>query len=659
MTPLEERLKAALDARAQTFDADPNAWTRVRRRIAPRARWKRWAPAALPVALIAALAPFLLGGGQPGNPATDPQAVYDRLMKDKTPTGEVLKVEEAPLRLWTAKGAQGRPELCFLTWHDGGNPYGACDSAVITGAMAVRGVGAIQTGNEAEILDFGLARTTAVRGEATTKDGRTLPVKLHRGQGRPGPIWTLRHRSRDQVTAVRFFDADGGQAGFIYTKSGFAATQQPTGAELSAAEGVSIRPYRVAGAPLPEGDSLQWTRGGRVIGMLPSDPKLQFGNQPVQIFVDDGLVAGAVRKDIAKVEVVIDGRTVVLTASPDPWKWGVGLLAPVLTGLDDTAVITETAAFDAKGTELWRKRHPGLPNMEPTEPIGRAVTVPGTEDFSFGPVRLWMAKSPTAEPGDKLRLCSSGGVTDEGRELQQCISLINPMSPDEVESTAVSYLPGPGAIVEFGLSRDYAAAAFVSEDGTRHPVRFLTLEGAPAPIWYSRRPLAADLAVFVYRKRGHQLEEVSDAHLCGQSDTPARPAQSMPSGLVFDMSKHCLRVWKNGEEQGTDIRAVPGQKLRDSLGEERPVKWHHVGDRWYGVALPGTVRIELKVDNGETLRAQAVPDRLDQDVALFEGAVTGPMARKRAQNWDRTLTGYSADGKVLWTHRESADQSRR
>ncbi|NUR88069.1 MAG: hypothetical protein HOY71_28615, partial [Nonomuraea sp.] len=60
MNSLEERLKAALDARAATFDAAPQAWLEVQRRT-PRPRGRaRWLLAAVPVVLIALLVPVLL-----------------------------------------------------------------------------------------------------------------------------------------------------------------------------------------------------------------------------------------------------------------------------------------------------------------------------------------------------------------------------------------------------------------------------------------------------------------------------------------------------------------------------------------------------------------------------------------------------------------------
>ncbi|MFC7714999.1 hypothetical protein [Nonomuraea recticatena] len=64
MNDLEERLRAALDARAQTYETSPTAWLRVQeRRRGPLRRWGV-VLVALPVALVALLVPVLLGGFQ-------------------------------------------------------------------------------------------------------------------------------------------------------------------------------------------------------------------------------------------------------------------------------------------------------------------------------------------------------------------------------------------------------------------------------------------------------------------------------------------------------------------------------------------------------------------------------------------------------------------
>ncbi|NUT40054.1 MAG: hypothetical protein HOV86_08675, partial [Thermoactinospora sp.] len=55
MNDIEERLRAALHARAQTYDISPGAWHEVRRRTERGARGRLWLPAALAVALAAVL----------------------------------------------------------------------------------------------------------------------------------------------------------------------------------------------------------------------------------------------------------------------------------------------------------------------------------------------------------------------------------------------------------------------------------------------------------------------------------------------------------------------------------------------------------------------------------------------------------------------------
>ncbi|MFD0472064.1 hypothetical protein ACFQ0B_30010 [Nonomuraea thailandensis] len=129
MTDLEERLRAAFDARAQTFETSPDAWLRVRERRPRRYRAARLLVAALPVALLAVFVPALLNGDLGRNTAADADAIHQGLMRDRTAVGEQVTVdnptEGRPLRLWFAKGRLGDPELCYVLERADAEAYGA------------------------------------------------------------------------------------------------------------------------------------------------------------------------------------------------------------------------------------------------------------------------------------------------------------------------------------------------------------------------------------------------------------------------------------------------------------------------------------------------------------------------------------------------------
>ena len=82
MNDMEERLRAAFDAQARTYEPDPHAWARIMERR-PRRRPARWLLAALPVALLTVFVPVLLNGGLGRNSAIDPTGVYQQLMKER------------------------------------------------------------------------------------------------------------------------------------------------------------------------------------------------------------------------------------------------------------------------------------------------------------------------------------------------------------------------------------------------------------------------------------------------------------------------------------------------------------------------------------------------------------------------------------------------
>ncbi|NRQ30581.1 hypothetical protein HII36_01800 [Nonomuraea sp. NN258] len=648
---LEARLRAALDARAQTFDAAPDAWARLERR-APRHRRLRWALAALPVALLASFVPALLGGGRGEITANDVNAIHQRLMRDRTAMGERVTLdnpaEGRPLHLWFAKARLGYPELCYVVERSEGPAFGDCGGLRLL-SRSVPGwyEGTTQTGGAAVTMDYGVAlpEVTAVTGVGA--NGRGVPGTLLRPAGAPYVIWAVSYPSGEKVSSVRLSGSDGkvlDELSRMILPAARAAERtadRPAGDPLELPEGLVVQPRQVV-----DGRALRWTRRGAPVGQSSLQPQYLLKEAPVQVRHHQSTVFGVARADVARLTFTGGtGQSTSARAVPDPWNLGLVLFAGQKPdGWDESH---RTTAYDAAGRELWHDDWSPPEDPGPERRVSEIVAVPGTADFTHGPVRLWF----TEEAGENV-LCSSGGVTPIGERHSSCG--MNVGGPDSFSlGWTITYLPEPGVKLVYGMAGPgWRGVDAVLPDGRRIPARFLTVPGGPARVWYVRHPLTAEIAAYAIEQKGRRLEDV---HFTEPRCRPAKQADGRADGQAHALDSgvtavlqegNCATFWKDGRSLPNSFETIPGGRLADTIADERPIRWSSDGDLWYGFTLAGTARIEITLPGGGTGTAVTVPDPWGQGVALFSGS------RSDGDTFvpGMTFTGYGPDGAVKWTY---------
>jgi hypothetical protein len=631
---LEKRLRAALDARAETFEASPHAWARVQSRR-PRRRRGRLLLAALPVALLAAFVPALLNGGLGRNTAADTDAIYQRLMRERTATGEQLTVDDPaegrPLRIWFAKARPGYPEVCFIVERVAGEPYGGCSP--VSDRYDVQFAGSSLRDGAATAMDWGVAEDDVGTVTGVTKAGHKIPGTLLSPDGAPYRVWTVTYPAEDAMTSVEYAGQNGGQGGQLSRDMLAQPLGSPAGAPMELPDGVIARPYQAK-----EGTELHWTRHGAYLGGgLPTTREA-----PVSVSVTEDVITGFARSDVARVEVSFPGgATTSLETRPDPWNLGVVLFAGATDG--DRFQGYRALAYDAAGKEVWRHETPAVGMPEPGgELIGQVMALPGTEESGV-PVRLYFTKGPDGAP----TFCNSGGITPESRGVTSC-SFGQQRKAFRVQSVT-TYLPEPGAVIHFGpAGDDWEWVEAVLSDGRRVRAEFFRGDGAPQRVWHVAVPLDAEVGGYVMKARDAAAKPIPERDkACGRQATGSDAGRlTLDTGVTALLSGNCVAFWENGEMGVALPGPVPGWKLSDLLDAERPAYWAGAGHAWYGYAPAGTAKVEITMKGGATATARAVPDPWGQGVTVFAGpkpagGYWGPAA---------TLTGYGADGKELWRY---------
>ncbi|MEV0229361.1 hypothetical protein [Nonomuraea sp. NPDC050786] len=654
MNDLEEHLRSALDARARTFEASPHAWARVMERT-PRRPRARWLLAALPAALLAAFVPVLLNGGLGRNTATDPDEVYRQLMRDRTPAGEQVTVDDPaegrPLRLWFAKGGMGQPELCYITERADANPYGSC-GGMLSASISRGGwfEGSTAKDGAARAMDYGVARQDVTAVGAVTKSGAKIPATLLRPEGAPFQIWTVTYAAQDPVSKVVF--SKPGRADYEMPRSalthGRLDADQQEGKAVELEGGITVAPYKTK-----TGRQLVWLRQGETISRTSLEPKYLFQNGPVTYSGTDDLFAGVARKDVAKLRMVVSGQSeVTVDTRPDPWNLGLRLFTISTRKSADTAYTL--VAYDAAGKEIWRTE--GTPRAdEPNygDKVGGTIVLPGTEDFGYGPVRFWFVRSK-GEPAGQFMLCHSGGVNYDGRRGGGCGSASFNDPNSFSHSSVDSFRPEPGATVSYGTAPpDWESVDAVLRDGRRIHGGFVSAPGAPARVWYVKYPYGTDVAAHVVKVKGRQLESVYlTSHDCWEAKAPQGRGHPLTRGITAALvMDNCVRFWKGAKELPGAYEPIPGGKLSSMLAPERPLQWGQEKTDWYGFTLPGTAKVTVTLKGGGTATAETVPDPWGQGVMLFSGAVPEKAGRPGITWPGMRFTGYDAGGRVVWTYR--------
>ncbi|MFC4009783.1 hypothetical protein ACFOY2_21320 [Nonomuraea purpurea] len=634
MNDLEARLRAAFDAQAQTFEASPHAWARIRDRRPHRAPGRRLL-AALPVALLAVFVPVLLNGGLGRNSAADPDTIYQRLMTERTAAGESVTIdnpsEGRPLRLWFARAKLGNPELCYVMERAEADPYGGCAPIDLNEDTAVWVTGGSRREDVPTALTWGLSGLDVGAVTGVTKAGRKVPGTLMTPDGAPYKVWTVTYPAQDELSSVEYADPKGRSFG-RFSHDVF-VPPQPAGAPVDLPEGVSARPYAEK-----DGTALYWTRAGVSLGG--ARPKTE--TDPVTALVGDEVITGFTRKDVARIELSIHGGgTANAETRPDPWNMSIGLFS-ALAPAGDWRGGYQIVAYDAAGKEVWRQNEPSrVPTDDtPEKAAGEVMTIPGTEEFAGGPIRAWFSPVSPADNGMTM-LCRSGDATP-GRP--RCVAAQQGFIPQQ----ATSYLPEPGAQVYLGMAwEDYESIEAVLADGRRVRAEFLRGKDTPVRIWYVKLPFDADLLAFSRKVKGESQEKIErfDKGCDRRATISEAPRLSLPanvSALLTD--RGCVAFWEGGEIVHSLPGPLPGVKLSQLFGPERKLWYGNGNNAWYGYAPAGTVKVTATMENGVTVTAETTPDPWGQGVAFF----AGPKTEGADFSAGMTITGYDADGKELW-----------
>ncbi|MET9242118.1 hypothetical protein [Nonomuraea sp. NPDC003709] len=636
MNDLEERLRAAFDARARSYEPDPNAWARIMERR-PHRRPARWLLAALPVALLAVFVPALLNGGLGRNTAIDPTGIYQQLMKERTPLGKEASIdnpsEGKPLRIWFARGKLGYPEVCYIVERAAGEPYGACADAVEWEDVDAWFVGSTLQDGAGTAMDWGLALQDVGAVTGVTKGGQEFQGTVRSLDGAPYRLWTVTYPSQDPMSKIRISNVDGKNLGWWSRDGLFLPEGQPMSAPMELSQGISVQPYRTK-----EGTRLTWSRHGAELGsQLPSatDPV-------VTVSPRRNMIIGFARKDVARIEVSFGGgSTASVVTRPDPWNLGVTLFA-AMSPSDDRAESRRVTAYDASGKQVWSQDEPGeAAPFEDDKVAGEVMTLPGTES-SGRPVRVWF----TQRTDDGDRFCFTGGPGPSDRGMSGCFISFSPDSYSFQQAT--TYLPDPGADIYFGPAlAGWESVEAVLHDGQRVRASFLRGAGAPYPVWHVSVPRGTEVGGFIVKAKGKPDKQVPNSNKActRQAARSEATPQPLPAGITALLVPGCAAFWENGEMVPALPGPLPGARLSDLLDAERPVQWASHKTAWYGYAPAGTAKVEFRMKGGATATAEAVPDSWGQNVALFAAP-----APKGGAEETVALTGYDAGGKELWRY---------
>ncbi|MDP9866768.1 MULTISPECIES: hypothetical protein [Streptosporangium] len=385
MNDLEERLRAALDARAGTYTTAPDAYARVQAR-GSRARRRRWAvlvPVAAAVTAVAALAWSAVAppAGEGENTSMvsvrGPEQSFEKALRDHPPIGEVLTIPhpdfpDVPIRVWYSRGAQAGPlRFCGAQQitDTGGTMAGCTPVEQWDGEEAGRVGG--RTGGipfPAEVVVFGAAKES-VHAVRATVGGRSFPGTVIRGRGMPLPVWTVRFPGDSLGTppAVSYAFADG--RGKPLQRLDDVLTpachkdREPAGTGVPLPGGVS--------AHLHAGNCLVFWHDGGQAGLSGGDSRTTLGagqeqrRQPVTAWAGPGQAVagrwyGYTGTGTARVELRLRGGGRVSADTVDAFPGqGVRLFGGELpTGADPNRDGAVYVGFDARGDELWRHEVP-------------------------------------------------------------------------------------------------------------------------------------------------------------------------------------------------------------------------------------------------------------------------------------------------------------
>ncbi|WP_031159344.1 hypothetical protein [Streptosporangium roseum] len=405
MNDLEERLRAALDARAGTYTAAPDAWPRVQAR-GRRVRRRRWI-ALVPVAAAstAVVLAMNLGGDSGGDGIAtgvvdEPRDIYEQVSVKNPPVGEPVTIDDAPgeqqTRVWftekTAADGSTFHAFCQVTQDLYGGGMGGCGQEPdprSSGAQAWYEGGTASNWPRPRIaLSYGAARDGVAKAEAVTKDGARIPGTVHRPEGAPLAVWTVAFPSKAGVIRFEFSDVRGKVVQRVklevFPEDTHAA--EPIGPGQDMPGGLTARLYANPDR------TVVWSHGDEEVGLSLLESRLLLTDVagkklPVELQIRHGFWFGISRPGTARVSVVFkDGTSTSADTVPDPWG-GTAVLfsgtyppsgaSPGRPAGDPRAEGYQIVGYDAAGAETWREDRPGRRPAWQTSPPGPSQPAPG------------------------------------------------------------------------------------------------------------------------------------------------------------------------------------------------------------------------------------------------------------------------------------------
>ncbi|GAB2455475.1 hypothetical protein GCM10027187_24680 [Streptosporangium sandarakinum] len=411
MNDLEERLRAALDARAGTYGTAPDAYARTVSR-ARRTRRRRLAliPVAAAVAAVTAVTVLLNAGGGSGagiaTGAVEEPGPYRRSIAENPPVGEPVTVrdpaENRPVIMWFSGGAApGGHRFCDLVQQATGGTSSGCSKVPPAGherenAWRLDPFHSRWPRRPVE-LGYGAARTSVTRVEAVTGDGARIPGTVHRPGGAPLAVWTVSFPADAGVTRFEFLDGDGRVVQRIRQDAPMPPPElakPPVGPAADLPGGLTARLYTD-----PE-RTVVWWRGGEAVGMNLVEPghlltDLGGKETPVDLRLHDGLWYGVARAGTARIALVFrDGTSADAVAVADPWDSGVALFSGTYRRPDPYLEGFQLVGYDAAGAEIWHDTVRAVTPVRPEPAPGAS----GTSEASGAPEASRPAGSPQPTP---------------------------------------------------------------------------------------------------------------------------------------------------------------------------------------------------------------------------------------------------------------------
>ncbi|NUW36513.1 hypothetical protein HTZ77_34670 [Nonomuraea sp. SMC257] len=332
---LENRLREALDAKAEIYEPDPRAWNKMTEKAARRRRARRFWTVVLPaVAAVVVVGTVALTEG-----------LFRALPAPAArPLGEV--VTDGELKLWfdkvTLSDGKISDALCVETPAESRcRPYYLPKEPTAAGRLLDL--------NKNPVISIGVAGldVTSLQGVEQSTDRKLAEGRLYTLKGATAKIWVMRHAPND---GLRFDFRGTGDKGYsIAGVLSRCSNLPPEGPAVELGHGVSATFHK---------GCLTWWIGGKSTNGTDLgadfDAAEEVRREPLVAMGYGERWYGLVRGGTARVEMVHPGgKRLSADAKPDPWGMGIAVFSvPADRPLNEQDHLV--IGYDAAGKEIWR-----------------------------------------------------------------------------------------------------------------------------------------------------------------------------------------------------------------------------------------------------------------------------------------------------------------